>query len=457
MRAGELGSEFTVREDGEPTRRRALRSEFSDEEWRLVSELADHPNRLLVTATSEAGETYAEVAHETIFRSWEKLKEWINAEREFLVWRGSLEAASRAWQGTPVKLKRDALLMGLSLAQAGIWLKNRAKDISEVDRNFIILSRKAVRRSVRRENYARFLLLFALPLLGAVGYGILDAARVWNRYFVERPYSATQVQPYLLTAEREQSLKPGESFKECAKDCPEMIVVPGGSFMMGSPVNERGHQPTEEPYHAVSIARPFAVSKFEVTVGDWRACVKTHGGCSETYEFLDGRDPITGTWEDAKSYVAWFRRVTGKPYRLLTEAEYEFATRAGTQTAYPWGDAIGLNNANCNGCGGQRYNGQFAPVGSFPPNNFGLYDMVGNTWEWVEDCYTENYVNAPKTGAEGDSDLCLLGGKYSNRRVLRGGAYTSDPEGIRSASRSGDFTDSGNNGFRFGRTLSVGE
>ncbi len=102
----------TVREDGEPTRRRAFRSEFSDEEWRLVSELADHPNRLLVTATPEAGETYAEVAHEAIFRRWDKLREWIAAEREFLAWRSGLEAARRAWQATPDASKDDALLMG---------------------------------------------------------------------------------------------------------------------------------------------------------------------------------------------------------------------------------------------------------------------------------------------------------------------------------------------------------
>ena len=103
----------TVREGEEPTRRRALRSEFTDEEWRLVSELADHPNRLLVTATPEDGETYAEVAHEAIFRRWDKLRDWIAAEREFLAWRTGLEAARRAWQATPDGSKDDALLMGV--------------------------------------------------------------------------------------------------------------------------------------------------------------------------------------------------------------------------------------------------------------------------------------------------------------------------------------------------------
>jgi len=130
----------TVREDGEPTRRRALRSEFSDEEWRLVSDLANHPNRLLVTATPEAGETFAEVAHEAIFRRWDKLREWIAAEREFLAWRSGLETARRTWQAAPDKSKHDALLMGAALTQAQSWFAQRAEDLPKVDREFIALS-----------------------------------------------------------------------------------------------------------------------------------------------------------------------------------------------------------------------------------------------------------------------------------------------------------------------------
>ena len=133
----------TVREDGEPTRRRARRSEFSDEEWQLVSELADHPNRLLVTATPEGRETYAEVAHEAIFRRWDKLREWIAAEREFLAWRSGLEAARRAWQFAPDKSKGDALLMGFALTQAQRWYAKRAKDIPAADCALILQSRKA--------------------------------------------------------------------------------------------------------------------------------------------------------------------------------------------------------------------------------------------------------------------------------------------------------------------------
>src|SRR5580692_1308488 len=138
----------TVRDDGEPTRRRAARAEFSPEEWRLVSELADYPNRLLVTVASETGETYAEVAHEAIFRRWDKLREWIAAEREFLAWRSGLEAARRAWDATPDTAKYDALLMGAALTQAQSWLSKRAEDLLKSDREFIA-------QSIAREKKAR--------------------------------------------------------------------------------------------------------------------------------------------------------------------------------------------------------------------------------------------------------------------------------------------------------------
>jgi hypothetical protein len=133
----------TVREDGEPTRRRGPRTDFSDEEWRLVSELASYPNRLLITATTEAGETYAEIAHEAIFRRWDKLRGWIAAEREFLVWRGRLEVARRDWEKVPNRYRNDALLMGFALRQSRTWLSKRSRDIPAADRAFIVKSLKA--------------------------------------------------------------------------------------------------------------------------------------------------------------------------------------------------------------------------------------------------------------------------------------------------------------------------
>jgi hypothetical protein len=140
----------TLREDGEPTRRRATRAEFSDAEWQLVSELADYPNRLVVTVTNKAGETYAEVAHEAIFRRWERLRDWVGSQREFLTWKSALETANRAWQAAPEISKNDALLMGFALAQAESWVMSRGEDVPDSDRKFIDLSLR--HQSLQREN-----------------------------------------------------------------------------------------------------------------------------------------------------------------------------------------------------------------------------------------------------------------------------------------------------------------
>src|SRR5262249_4575913 len=172
-------------EDGEPTRRRALRSEFVEEEWRLVSELADHPHRLLVTAAPEDGETYAEVAHEAIFRRWDRLREWMAAERDFLAWKSKLEAGRRGWQQAPESSRSDALLMGLALAQAQSWLARRAEDLSQVDREFIDLSlARETSERAQRERLRRRVLWTALAALvlvtafaGFAGHPWLEAER----------------------------------------------------------------------------------------------------------------------------------------------------------------------------------------------------------------------------------------------------------------------------------------
>jgi hypothetical protein len=167
----------TVREDGEPTRRRAARTEFSLSEWRLVSELADYPNRLLVTVTTETGDTHAEVAHEAIFRRWDKLREWIAAEREFLAWHSGLEAARRAWQQTPPGSKRDAVLMGVALAQATNWLARRAEDIPSTDRDFILASCKIAQR---RRLWLRVLVIAVILASAAAVCASLVAWGIWG-------------------------------------------------------------------------------------------------------------------------------------------------------------------------------------------------------------------------------------------------------------------------------------
>jgi formylglycine-generating enzyme required for sulfatase activity len=447
----------TVREGEEPTRRRAPRSEFTEGEWRLVTELADHPYRLLVTATPETGEAYAEVAHEAVFKRWEKLRDWIAAEREFLAWRTGLEAVRRAWQKTPEDMKTDALLMGAALTQAQSWLTKRAQDLPAADQDFIA-------QSTNRENKARARARRVQALVYALLVGIIAGLIGWmnqsyikeqaNWFVVMRPFMVAQVLPYVLSPDAERGLKPGKSFRECATDCPEMVVVPAGEFTMGSSPSEKGHYDNEGPQHKVTVARPFAVSKYAVTFADWDACVSVRG-CPQEGRAGDAgwgrgnRPVIYVSWDDAQVYVAWLSRMTGKRYRLLTEAEWEYAARAGTTTAYYWGGEIGKNNASCNGCGSQWDDKQTAPVGSFVPNGFGLYDMHGNVWSWVEDCYHPSYDGAPTDGSAWPGGDC-------NFRIVRGGSWSLVPQLLRVASRT-RFT-TGNRsyfdlGFRVGRTL----
>ena len=284
-------------------------------------------------------------------------------------------------------------------------------------------------------------------------------ASVTPREATDTPLSPTQ----------EQALKPGDTFQECT-NCPKIMVVPAGSFTMGSPANEPGRGADEGPQHTVTFARQFAVGQFELTFDEWDACV-ADDGCNgykpDTHGWGRGRRPVINvSWDDATAYVAWLAKLTGKPYRLLSESEYEYATRAGMTTAYPWGDAIGTNNANCDVCGDSQWGGkQTAPVGSFAPNQFGLYDMVGNVWEWTQDCYHNTYDGAPADG------LAWTGGDCSYR-VLRGGSWDLYPQFLHSAFRlwitpSGDLrflrsalrlgytTDyrSDHIGFRVARTL----
>jgi formylglycine-generating enzyme required for sulfatase activity len=243
-----------------------------------------------------------------------------------------------------------------------------------------------------------------------------------------------------------------DTFKECS-NCPQMIVVPAGSFMMGSPASEPGREVNEGPQRPVRFTRQFAVGQFELSFDEWDACV-ADGGCNgykpDDRGWGRGRQPVINvSWDDAQAYVAWLSKKTGKTYRLLTEAEYEYATRAGTQTAYSWGNDIGKNNANCRSCGSQWDGIRTAPVGSFRANRFGLYDMVGNVRAWTEDCWHENYDQAPPGGSAWTTGDCRV-------RIVRGGSWNSGPGVLRSANRDWFTPGSRINhvlGFRVGRAL----
>jgi formylglycine-generating enzyme required for sulfatase activity len=257
--------------------------------------------------------------------------------------------------------------------------------------------------------------------------------------------------------------------------CPELVVIPPGKFMMGSTEPERRwameqgalreEVDWERPQHQVAIPKALAVGKHPVTRGQFAAFVEATAHdmsgscwvfadrgwekssstdwCSPGFEQTDDHPVVCLNWEDARSYVAWLNRQTDQPYRLLSEAEWEYAARAGTTTRYSWGNEITSENANYG-----RNVGKTTEVGSYPPNPWGLCDMHGNVWEWVEDCWNESYQGAPNDGSAWTSGDC-------RRRVLRGSTWSNGPQDLRSALRYKNGSDGRSYlaGFRVARTL----
>ena len=234
---------------------------------------------------------------------------------------------------------------------------------------------------------------------------------------------------------------------------PEMVRIPTGKFLMGSPENEPGRDSDEGPQHEVTIAYDFEISKYEVTFDEYDAFANdTERKLPSDSGWGRGKRPVINVkFADAQAYAKWLSNKTGKQYRLPSEAEWEYAARAGKPTVYWWGNDIGKNNAVCDGCGSQWDRKQTAPVGSFKPNAFGLYDTAGNVLEWTQDCGHGNYQNAPKDG----SAWMDMNGGDCNLRVVRGGSWGNDPQDLRSATRYGYLTgDAGSSlGFRIARVF----
>ncbi|MFM0212588.1 SUMF1/EgtB/PvdO family nonheme iron enzyme [Paraburkholderia sediminicola] len=216
----------------------------------------------------------------------------------------------------------------------------------------------------------------------------------------------------------------GES-RDCAT-CPIMIALPAGAFSMGSNTDD----PSEKPVHHVTIGAPFAIGKYEVTVEQWNACAAANACQKLTPEsnVNKGAPARDLSWDDAQQYVRWLSKATGKPYRLPTEAEWEYADRGGTTTAYWWGDQMRKGNANCKDCGDPWHKEGPETAGSFAPNPVGLYDMNGSVWEWVADCWHNSYQGAPADGRVWDSPSCDM-------RVIRGGSWREGGNYMLSATR----------------------
>ena len=268
-------------------------------------------------------------------------------------------------------------------------------------------------------------------------------------------FAAKGVQP--LTPEIEQALQPKDSFKEC-DNCPEMVVVPKGSFIMGTPVTEVDRYKGEDPLHRVSFARPFAVGRFTISFDEWDACL-ADGGCDgnkgDDHEFGRGRMPAQGiSFDAAKSYLAWLSRKVGRTYRLPSESEREYFTRAGTTTAFWFGATISSLNANYAAgtpyAGGPRGVDSKGPavVDSYAPNPFGLYQVHGNVWEWTADCFNKRYTEDTPT----DGSAWLEGD--CTKHMVRGGLWNWSADKSRSGYRDDQYFGSGHS-FRVVRTLNV--
>lgn len=248
----------------------------------------------------------------------------------------------------------------------------------------------------------------------------------------------------------------GERFQDCPT-CPQMVVVPAGSFTMGSPPDELGRRDDEGPQRTVTIARPFAVGVYEVTVAEWNACV-ADGACRASSRVREGdlrRVAVRGvSWHDAQLYVEWLSVGTGQRYRLPSEAEWEYFARAGATTPFHTGWMISMAQANYDGRitlgsahDGGYYRGQVLPVGSFAPNAWGVHDVHGNVGEWVHDCWHDSYAGAPTDGSAWESPNCRT-------PVSRGGFWYRKPSGVRAARRHSDDRRSGN-GLRVVRRVDV--
>jgi formylglycine-generating enzyme required for sulfatase activity len=380
---------------------------------------------------------------------------WVARGRaEALLLRGDELAAAKAWLGAQPQYAPEPALLHHEFIKAGEdaetartsaerqRLEQMAGALDEREKA-LAREKAALRRGQRALAAASGLL--ACIIVGGVGW--------YNQDFLKQQYQwGVLMRLSVLSAEqeREKAAQPGSDFKECANGCPTMIVVPAGKFTMGSPETEESRLAVEGPQHEVTIAKPFAVGRTDVTFAEWDNCVAA-AACPKVSDNGWGggdRPVILVSWEEAKGYVTWLKRMTGKDYRLLSEAEWEYSARAGNQGRWSFGDDVGQLGDYAWFDTNSKAKTQ--PVAKKKPNSFGLYDMHGNVWQWVEDPYHLDYVQAPGNGSvwsQGDASASL--------GVVRGGSWNNYPDQLRSASREGyqKVDRSLLLGFRVGRTL----
>ena len=372
--------------------------------------------RLLISSGDENKRTL-EVAHEALFRAWPRMADWLRDNKAFLAWQQRMNAAVKEWEGT--KRSSDLLLRGLPLTEAVDWLKKKSDDLSPVEREFVTAS-------INRKQRNR---IVAATTAGLVLMVISGTIWLW-----QKGYNLDQA-----------GLKLKSVFVSIHVE-PEMVPIQGGIFKQGDV--EELELKRQKPVRSVTI-EPFGLGKYEVTFDEYdRFVIVTGGAMPNDQGWGRGRLPVINvSWRKARDYADWLSRKTGKRYRLPTESEWEYAARSGAMQQV-WAGTSEESQLNEYAV----FSGEkTALVGQKRPNAFGLYDMSGNVWEWVEDCWHDDYKDAP---ADGRAWLKKFGGECT-MHVIRGGSCFHRPELLRVSYRDWDNADSSlnDNGFRLAQDL----
>lgn len=382
------------------TRRRATVAELGEGLQILVKTLADE--RLLVTSQlNGSAEETIEVSHEALIRHWGQLKGWVDADRQFLAWQQRLGASIKEWERS--NRSKDLLLRGMPLKEAEGWLKKKPDAFSPGERQFVSASKK---RKVEASLFAATASLVVLLLLGGVTW-------LWQKgYNLEQ--ASLKVQSLVVSIHLP----------------PEMVPIPGGTYRQGD-VEGLG-EGWRNPVREVTVP-PFDMGKYEVTFEEYdRFAIATNRKLPEDQGWGRDKRPVMNvSWEDAKAYAAWLSDETGQLYRLPTESEWEYAARSGDKQE-AWAGTSNKTQLKEYAVYAANSGNRTAPVGEHEgrkSNEFGLYDMSGNVWEWVEDCMHGTYERGPTDGSawlEGYGVDCEM-------RVLRGGSWLDNPSFLRSS------------------------
>ena len=399
------------------TRRRAAVAELGEDLRSLVQRLA--AERLLVTSRLAGSEADTiEVSHEALIRHWERLKGWVEADRRFLTWQRRLNAMIKEWERS--RRSSDLLLRGIPLAEALDWLKKKPDDLSPGERQFVIASKrhKSLRRSVIATVAGLVLVLIGGPF-----------AWLWKEDVTVR-YATSIVLARLHLV---------------SVAVPKIIEIAGGTYQQGL---DSGR---DEPGHEVTI-KSFALGKYEVTFEEYdRFAIAAGRDLPDDHTWGRVRRPVINvSWNDAKAYAHWLSKATGKSYRLLTESEWEYAARSGVKQEV-WAGTSEESQLEKYAVSTDNSENKTAVVGKKDPNGFGLHDMSGNVWEWVEDCWHQDYKGGPTDGSvwlDANAGSC-------GQRVIRGGSWINDPERLRTSRRYGSIAVDRdiNIGFRLAQDL----